>query len=122
MKQPNSQILHSTKGCQLALATLPEEARESHILQGLAHSSLISFRKSFDHGCEANFNQNNSTITKYKQVLLQNTRNVITSLWIVPLQILDRPTNQSNHVYQVNGKENSIKYLHAAEFITVQNT
>ena len=42
-KQPNGQILKSTKGCKLELATLPEEARESHILPGLAHSSLYNW-------------------------------------------------------------------------------
>ena len=42
VKQPNGQILHSTKVYQLALGTLPEEEIEAHILPVLAHSSLIS--------------------------------------------------------------------------------
>ena len=61
-------------------------------------------------------------VNKYKQVVLQGTRDVITGLWIVPLQILDRPTHQSNNLNQVNGKENTIKYLHAALFRPVQDT
>ena len=65
-KQPNGQILHSTKVCQLPLANLPEEARESHILPGLAYSSLISIGKLCDAGCEASFNQHNMVVTKDK--------------------------------------------------------
>ena len=54
--------------------------------------------------------------------MLQDTRYVITGLFRVPLQSLDRPTPQINHLHQVNGKENTIKYLHAAAFILVQDT
>ena len=31
-KQPNVQVLHSTKVCRLALSTLPKEAREAPII------------------------------------------------------------------------------------------
>ena len=41
VKQLNSQILKSAKGCRLVLSTLPEGSIESHILPGLAHSFLI---------------------------------------------------------------------------------
>ena len=85
VKQPNGQILHSTKCCQLALATLPEEAREAHILTRLAHSSLISIGKFCGSGCEASFNQHNRAVTKDEEVLLQGKRDAITGLWIVPL-------------------------------------
>ena len=46
----------------------------------------------------------------------------MTVLWRVPLQILDITTHQSKHLYQVNGKENAIKFLHTAEFSPVQDT
>ena len=61
-------------------------------------------------------------VTKDKQVVLQGTRDIITGFWRMPLQILDRPTHKSNHLHQVNVKENSIKYLHAAAFSLVQDT
>ena len=61
-------------------------------------------------------------ITKDKQVVLKGTRDIMTGLWRVPLQSLDRPANQSNNLNQVNGKEGAIKYLHASEFIPVQGT
>ena len=46
----------------------------------------------------------------------------MTGLCIVPLQILDRPYKKTNHLNQVNGKKNSILYLHAAAFSPVQDT
>ena len=122
VKQPNVQILHSTKGCILALATLPEGGIESHIHTGLAHISTISIGKLCDAGCEASFNQHTMSVAKDEQVLLQGTRDVMTGLCRVPFQILDRTTHQSNRLHQVNGKENSIKYLHVEAFIPVQDT
>ena len=61
-------------------------------------------------------------VTKDEQVMLQGTMDVMIGLWRVPLQILDIPTHQSNRLHQVNDKENSIKYLHAAAFSLVQDT
>ena len=110
VKQPNGPILHSTKGCQIKLAALPEEAREVHILPRLAHISLIYIGELCNSRFEDSFNHHNMAVTKYEQVILQGTRDVLTGLWRFPLHSLDIPTNQSNHVHQVNGKENSIKY------------
>ena len=61
-------------------------------------------------------------VTKDKQVVLQGKRELMTGLWRVPLQIIYIPTNQNNNLHQVNGKENSIKYLHTAALIPVQDT
>ena len=65
VKQPNRQILHSTKGFLLALATFPEETREAHILPVLSHSSLVFIGKLCDSGFEASFGQHNMAVTKY---------------------------------------------------------
>ena len=92
VKQPTGKILQSTKVCRLELATLPEGYREAHTPPGLPHSSLISIGKLCDSGCEASFNQNKMTVTKYKHVVLQGTRDVMKGLRIVPLHSLDRPT------------------------------
>ena len=61
-------------------------------------------------------------ITKYKHTVLQGKRDVMAGLWRVPNQSLYRTTNQSNTIHQVNGKENDMLYLHAAEFSLVQDT
>ena len=77
VKQPNGQILQSTKGCILELTTLSEKAREAHILPGLAHSSLLSIGRLCDDGCEATFKQNTMAVTKDKQLVLQGKREVM---------------------------------------------
>ena len=94
----------------------------SHVSTLLSHSSLISIGKFYDAGCEASLNYHTTAVTKDEQVLLQVTRDLMTDLFRVPLQSIDRPTNQINHLHQVNGKESSIKYLHATSFIPVQDT
>ena len=76
----------------MLLATLPEGAREAHILSGLSHRSLISIVKLCDSGCESIFNQHTMAVTKDEHVLLQVTRDVMTGLWRVPIHILDIPT------------------------------
>ena len=89
LKQPNVQILQSTKGRRLELTTLTDEARESHILPGPVHSYHISIGKICDAGCEAIFNHHTTAVTKDKHVVLQVTRDLMTGLWRVPLQRFD---------------------------------
>ena len=122
MKQLNVQIIQSTKVCRLALTNLPQEAREYHKIPGLAHTPLLSIGKMCDVGCEARFNQHTMDVTKYKQVVFQDKRDVITGLWRVPLQIFDITKQQSNSIHQVNVRENSIRYLHVEKFSPVQGT
>ena len=61
-------------------------------------------------------------VTKDEQVPLKGTRDIMTGLRRVTIHILDRTTHQSNHLHQVNGKENDIKYTHATAFSLVQDT
>ena len=61
-------------------------------------------------------------LTKDERILLQGKRDLMTGLWIVPLQILDRPSHKSNNIHQVNGKENSINNLNVVAFSPVQDT
>ena len=106
----------------MSSAKLPDLAREYHIISVLSYRSLLSIGKLCDAGCESNFDQHTIDVTKYDKIVLQGKNYGITGLWIVPLQILDRPTHQSNNIHQFNGKENSIKYLCAAAFSPVQDT
>ena len=117
-----SGITQYTKGCRLALKTLPEGAREAQILQRLAHSYLSSIGNFFDSGCAASVNQHTMAVTKDKQVVLQGTMGVMTGLWRITLHSLDRPTHHINNLHQVNDKENAIKYPHAEAFNPIQDT
>ena len=61
-------------------------------------------------------------VTRDEKIVFQGTRDVMKCLWRVTIQILDRTTHQSNNIHQVNGNENSIKYLHTVTSIPVQYT
>ena len=79
------------------ISKLPYEAIESHVLPVLADISIISIGELRYAGCESNFNHHTMDVTKYEKIVLQSTRDIVTVLWIVPLQIIDRSTHQSNN-------------------------
>ena len=62
------------------------------------------------------------TVTKYDIRILQVKREVITGLWIVHLQSLDRPLHQNSIIHQVNDKENEIMFLLKSAFSRAQDT
>lgn len=53
-----------SKEYKLTLPTLPEEARDVHILPGITHSLLVSIGKLCDTGCEALFDRTSIQIKK----------------------------------------------------------
>ena len=61
-------------------------------------------------------------VTKDDRIVLQGKRDVITGLWRVSLQILDKPPHKINNIHQVNGKENVIRFVHTAALIPVKDT
>jgi hypothetical protein len=90
-------MLQSTPAaCQLSLPQLPITAREAHILPGLTHSSLISFGKLCDAGCEAKFDNQKVVITKNNINLLRGQRDRCTGLWRIPLTNNEESTITSN--------------------------
>ena len=52
---PNVQTIQSIKPCLIYFPSLPEEAREGHIIPSLTHSSLVSTGKLCDAGFTAYF-------------------------------------------------------------------
>ena len=49
---PDGDCLTSTHTCTLDIPWLPNEAKEAHIVHGLAHASLISIKILCDAGCK----------------------------------------------------------------------
>ena len=84
VKQPKYQILYSAKYCWLALANLPEEAREDHIIPVLAHISLISIGKWCNDVFEANFNQHTMAVTEYEKLLFKGKKGDNNRLMDIP--------------------------------------
>ena len=76
--------LQADKTCTLPINTLPPEAKEAYVVQGL-DKNLISIGKLCDAGCEAIFTKYEVGIYKNKIKLLQGTRNQQKGLREVPL-------------------------------------
>ena len=83
---PNGQSIISSHTATLNLhPSLPPSATLAHIFPDLLSGALLSIGLLCDHGCTANFNQNDVTITLANQSILQGFRSPITKLWTVDL-------------------------------------
>jgi hypothetical protein len=131
---PNGDTLQSNDTeCALDIPQLPTDARQAHLLPGLApHSSLgVSIGKLCDAGCEATFGKNKVIVSKDKTTVLTGTSDTRTGLWKFPMRTPEHPkhtpvpttTFQCASVLQVQtGICHMIKFLHAAAFSPVKST
>ena len=55
---PDGDYLASTHTCMMDIPWLPNEAKEAHIVPGLAHTSLISIKILCDAGCKVTYDDN----------------------------------------------------------------
>jgi hypothetical protein len=94
--QPLFTLLYPT--CyELVIPQLPQDARRTHLLPGLTHSSLVSIGKLCDEGCEATFDKNKVVVSKDKMPVLTGTRDTRTGLWRFPMQTPQTPTDIHTH-------------------------
>ena len=52
---PDGECLTSTRTCTLDIQWLPDNAKEAHIVPGLAHASLIFIKILCDAGCKVTY-------------------------------------------------------------------
>jgi hypothetical protein len=57
---PDGETLISTHTCRLHVPGLPAQAREAHIVPGLAHASLVSIKILCDAGCRVTYDDENA--------------------------------------------------------------
>ena len=70
IKLPDGSIIWSTHTCNLDIPWLPHRMTESHIVPGLAHSSLISTKKCCKAGSKVVFDETECRVYyKYELVL-----------------------------------------------------
>jgi hypothetical protein len=120
---PNGTTIQSAHTCNLLLTGLPPQARQAHILPGLAHNSLISVGQLCDKGCSVTFTHDQVTVTKNKEFLMRGSRYPKSRLWRVDLkQKFEKHEIQCNHAHDKNNQEDLINYLHAACFSPVKST
>ena len=82
---PNGSTITSTKQCELDISGLPKNAREAHIIPGLANYSLVSVTKLCNAGCEVNFTKIGCTITHNGRAVLCASKCTKTGLWMIPI-------------------------------------
>jgi hypothetical protein len=61
---PNGTTIQSSHTCNLLLTDLSPQARQTHILPGLVHNSLISVGQLCDSGCSVTFTQEQVTVSR----------------------------------------------------------
>jgi hypothetical protein len=82
---PNGTTIQSSHTCNLILTDLPPQARQAHILPGLAHNSLISVGKLCYNYCSVTFTQDQVTVSKNGIHLMYAARDPKSRLWRVNL-------------------------------------
>jgi hypothetical protein len=71
---PNGDTITSTHTAMLNMPSLPHEARQAHIIPGLAQHSLLSVGKMCDSGCSVTFTASNVTVTNGESIFLTGLR------------------------------------------------
>ena len=85
INQPDGGKLESTHECEIDNPKLPQAARAAHILQGLAHTSLISIKILIDAGCKVTYDTEHVKVFYRENVVWKGTRESLTGLWVLPL-------------------------------------
>jgi hypothetical protein len=68
VNMPNGTAIQSSHTCNLLLTDLPPQARQTHILPGLVHNSLISVGQLYDNRCSFTFTQDQVTVSEKQEM------------------------------------------------------
>ena len=112
--------LTSTHTCTLDIPWLPNDAKEAHIVPGLAHAPLISIKILCDAGCKVTYNDDECRVYYNKKVVWLGKREPQTELWILPLTETTRqpqPTTSDGDYNIISGKPHK-QYAHNAYAMT----
>jgi hypothetical protein len=123
VRLPNGDIITATHTATLNMPSLPQAARQAHVLPGLPQHSLLSVGKMCDSGCSVTFTASNVTVTNGESTILTGLREKESSLWRVPLDP-NPPLNvgqehSAHNVYEQKSIQDTITYLHAYCFSPV---
>jgi hypothetical protein len=123
---PNGATIASKYTAALDLPSLPNAAKQAHILPGLAHHSLLSVGQMCDSGCDVTCTSNKVAVTHGATKILNGQRDKESGLWRVPLGNINSaqaaPEHSVHNVYEQKYTHDTITYLHAFCFSPVQDT
>jgi hypothetical protein len=123
VNMPNGTTIQLSHTCNLLLADLPPQARQTHILPGLVHNSLILVGQLWDNECSVTLTQGQVTISKNGKHLMYGSRDPKSRLWRVDLKQKFKTKHvQCNDAHDTNNQKDLINYLHAAYFSPVKST
>jgi hypothetical protein len=126
VRLPNGDTLTSTHTVTLNMLSLPQAARLTHILPGLAQNSLLSVGQMCDSGCSVTFTASNVTVTNGDSTILTGKRDTQSNLWSVPLNttppLHGGQKHSAHNVYEQKSIQDTITYLHACCFSPVTGT
>jgi hypothetical protein len=124
VNMPNGTIIHSHQTNELLLSVLPPEARQTNIVPGLVHNSLISVGQLCDSGCDVIFTQYEVEVNKDGTSVMSGVRDRKSRLWRVSLQetLKSSYKNACNHAHETSNLKELINYLHATALRPVKST
>jgi hypothetical protein len=126
VRLPNGDTIMPTHTATLNMPSLPQTARQAHILPGLAQHSLLSGGQMCDSGCSVTFTASNVTVTNGDSTILTGQRDKESILCRVPIDPAP-PLNvgqehSAHNYYEQKSIQDTIKYLHACCFSPVTDT
>ena len=71
---PDGKRITSTHECEIDLPELPSEANKTHIVPGLAHTSLISIKMLRDAGCKVTYDEDAVKVYYKEKVVWKGQR------------------------------------------------
>ena len=104
----------------LDLPDLPTKVKKSHIVPGLAHTSLVSIKMLCDVGCKVTYNEDAVKVFYKNKLVGEGHRESSTRLWVLPLKQRPKlqdlqqiqPNETSFSAYTMTFKRDLITYLH----------
>ena len=111
--QPDGGRLESTRECEIDNPQLPQAARASHIVPGLAHTSLVLIKMLIDAGCKVTYDTKHVKVFYIRNVVWKGKSESLTRLWVLTLKKIGkiahlRTHNTDNHTannaYQITSK------------------
>jgi hypothetical protein len=92
-------------------------------LSGLVHSSLVSFGKLFENGCNVTFKRESVSVMKNVKCVMLGSRDPRSGLLRVDLKNSKSAIKSAcNHAHDTSNKKELINYLHAACFSPLKST
>ena len=80
---PDVTQLKSTHTCEINVPRIPKEARQAHVVPGMAHTSLISMKILTDVGCKVVYDAHECRVYFRDKIVWTGGKEPTTVLWVL---------------------------------------